>query len=175
MMLTLFLAILFGFSMKVSDLLADDGLKLFKFDGVFFGGLTGLCGIFLIFSDYVIANIIFAMYLGFLIRNKLDHFNHRLGAIFIFIGFASSGLFNKSLFYLFFFLVFLITDSIYDFLKAKQYNYYFITELVLPFFCLIFCIHQKYSLIIFYAFFLYICSYNITKMYALLKLNVIRL
>ncbi len=69
-------ALLFAITMKVADLFDEHGLKWFKGSTILFGFLWGGFGALLVLSNNTIANIMLAMSLAFLVRNRLDYLNH---------------------------------------------------------------------------------------------------
>ena len=64
--------------MKISDLLDEHNLKLFKGADIFFSVLCAIFACILITYDDVIANIIMAMVMGFVIRRLVDYRNHAI-------------------------------------------------------------------------------------------------
>lgn len=158
-------ALSFGISMKIADLLDEHSLSLFRGADIVFGLLTGLFGGLLVLDNIVTANIIFAIYLGFLIRNKLDYLNHRLGASIIIIVYAAYSSFEPLVFFSCFLFINLGIDNVYDYLKKKKFKYYFVTELGLPIYALIygFFSHEYTAFLVMV---LYTLGYNGTKFFA---------
>ncbi|MDP1709896.1 MAG: hypothetical protein Q8L21_03350 [Candidatus Komeilibacteria bacterium] len=159
-------AILYGITMKIADLLNEHGLKWFKGSAVFFGVLWGIFGGLLVFSGNNIANLILAMNIAFIIRNRLDFLNHQIASTIIIISFLFFSSFNPVLFTVFYiiFLVFgSLKDYVGDILKNKSvlatFNeamlYYPIPTFVC---CLIYG-----NWIIFWVFLLYTVSYDYIK------------
>ena len=94
-------ALLYGITMKIADLFNEHGLKWFKGSKILFGLLWGAFGALLILSNNTIANIMLAMNLAFIIRNRLDYINHQIAASIIIISFLFSSIFNPTLFLVF--------------------------------------------------------------------------
>ncbi|MFA6551707.1 MAG: hypothetical protein WCV41_04240 [Patescibacteria group bacterium] len=159
-------AILYGITMKVADLLNEHGLKWFKGSAVFFGVLWGIFGSLLVIGDKNIANIILAMNVAFIIRNRLDFINHQIASTIIIIIFLFFSTFNPVLFTIFY-IIFLIFGSLKDYvgdiLKKKSVPatlneamlYYPIPTFI---YCLIYG-----NWIIFWTFLLYTISYDYVK------------
>ena len=164
-------ALLFGVTMKIADLLDEHGLKWFKGDAIIFGFLWGIFGSLLILSNNLVANIILAMNIAFIIRNRLDYINHQIAATIIIITFLFSQVFQPILFSIFF-IIFLIfgsfKDYIDDILTRKQLEkkglFYYLNELMLyyPIPTLIYCLLYG-NWIVFWIFLTYNLSYNIIK------------
>ncbi len=72
-------AFCFGFTLKVADLIVDDNLSLFPHASLIFGALWGIFASFIVFLDDNTAYVFSALILYWLIRDKLDHLNHRIG------------------------------------------------------------------------------------------------
>lgn len=160
-------ALLYGITMKIADLLNEHGLKWFKGSAIIFGFLFGIFGALLVLSGNVLANIMLAMVIAMIIRHRLDYLNHQIAASIIIITFLFSSVFNPLLFMIFYtvILIFgLLRDYVGDVLKKKNklsslYDgimwYYPIPTLV---YCLIYG-----NWIVFWAFFAYTFSYDLTK------------
>ena len=163
-------AILYGITMKVADLFNEHGLKWFKGANILFGILWGVFGVLLVLSHNTIANIILAMNIAFIIRNRLDYLNHQIATSIIIISFLFFATFQSWLFLTFFF-IFLIfgsmKDYIDDILKKKKGALVLFNETMLyyPIPTLIYCLLYG-NWIIFWAFLLYTLSYDITKYFA---------
>lgn len=166
-------ATLYGITMKIADLLDEHGLKWFKGSDILFGFLWGIFGILLIIGNDIIANIVLAMNLAFIIRNRLDYLNHQIGSSIIIISFLLFAKFNFNLF-LIFYLIFLIFGSLKDYIddilvrknKKKKDLFYHLNESMLyyPIPTFIYSLITK-EWIVFYAFLLYTIAYNLTKNY----------
>ncbi|MFH1899975.1 MAG: hypothetical protein ABIJ83_01745 [Patescibacteria group bacterium] len=159
-------AILYGITMKVADLLNEHGLKWFKGSAIFFGVLWGVFGSLLVLGDKNIANIILAMNIAFIIRNRLDFINHQIASTIIIISFLFFSTFNPALFAVFF-IIFLIFGSLKDYvgdiLKKKSMSATFNEAMLYyPIPTFIYCLIYG-NWIIFWAFFLYTASYDSVK------------
>ncbi len=160
-------AILFGITMKIADLHDEHKLKYFKGSAILFGFLLGGFGTLLVLSNVLIANIMLAMTLASIIRNRLDYINLQIAGTTIIISFIASSIFMPILFTVFF-AIFLIFGSVRDYIgdKIKKKNklqsiyddvmwYYSIPTLI---YCLIYG-----NWIIFGAFLVYEIAYDLTK------------
>ncbi len=105
---------LFGYSMKIADLLDEHGLKWFKGADWLAGVAWGMFGSMLLLYNDAIANIMLAMIAGFVIRRRLDYPNHILAALMIVASFFLFAVFDYSIF-LPFFLVFTVFGAIKDY------------------------------------------------------------
>ena len=114
-------ALLYGITMKVADLLDEHGLKWFKGSDILFGFLWGLFGALLVLSNNIIANIILAMNLAFIIRYRLDYLNHQIAASIIIITFILTSQIEVTLFIVFY-LFFLVFGSLRDYVGEKVKN-----------------------------------------------------
>jgi len=116
------LAILYGATMKIADLLDEHGLHWFRGDKLLFGLLWGIFGILLVASRADIANVILAMVLAYLIRMRLDYFNHVLASTMIIASFLFFAHFDRKIFTIFF-LTFVIFGGIRDYVgNVRQKN-----------------------------------------------------
>lgn len=160
-------ALLFGITMKIADLLDEHGLKWFKGSAILFGFLWGGFGALLVLSNNVIANLMLAMTLAFIIRNRLDYLNHQIAASIIIVSFLFGSVFNPILF-LAFYAIFLIFGSLRDYIgdKIKKKNqlqalydnvmwYYPIPTFI---YCLLYG-----NWIIFWVFLVYTIGFDVTK------------
>ncbi|MFA6035567.1 MAG: hypothetical protein WC759_01265 [Candidatus Micrarchaeia archaeon] len=105
---------LFGYSMKMADLLDEHGLKWFKWADMLMGIAWGCFGAVLVLYDFTIANIMLAMIAGFVVRKRLDYQNHILAAALIVAAFALFAQFDYLIF-LPFFLVFTLFGALKDY------------------------------------------------------------
>lgn len=160
-------ALLFGITMKIADLLDEHGLKWFKRDAILFGFLWGGFGALLVLSNNLIANLILAMTLAFIIRNRLDHINHQIAASIIIISFLFSTVFNPILF-ISFYAIFLAFGSARDYIgdkikkKNKLQSLYDNIMWYYPIPTFIYCLFYG-DWIIFWVFLVYTIAYDITK------------
>ena len=162
-------ALLYGITMKIADLFDEHGLEWFKGEGdnIIFGFLWGIFGALLVLSDNTIANIMLAMNIAFIIRNRLDYINHRIAASIIIISFLFSSVFNPVLF-ISFYAIFLIfgssKDYVDDILKKKKGLLVFLNEAMLyyPVPTFIYCLLYG-NWIVFWAFLIYTIAYDTTK------------
>lgn len=165
--MVIFYALLYGITMKIADLLNEHGLKSFKGSAILLGFLWGGFGVLLILSNNIVANIILAMNLAFIIRNRLDYINHRIASSIIIITFLFSSALNPILL-ITFYVIFLIfgssKDYVDDTLKKKKGVLVFLNEAMLyyPVPTLIYCsIYGNW--IVFWVFLVYTIAYDSTK------------
>lgn len=160
-------AILCGVTMKIADLLDEHGLKWFKGSRIIFGILWGVFGALLVLSHNTIANIILAMNIAFIIRNRLDYLNHQIAASIIIISFLFFASFQPWLFLTFFF-IFLIFGSLRDYVgekikkKGRALILYDEIRWYYPIPTLIYCLLYG-NWIVFWAFLLFTIGYDLTK------------
>lgn len=165
--LILLYAVLYGLTMKIADLLNEHKLKWFKGSAILFGFLWGGFGVLLVLSNNLIANIMLAMNLAFIIRGRLDYINHRIAASVIIIGFLFSSIFSPILF-ISFYAIFLVfgssKDYVDDILKKKKGILIFLNESMLyyPIPTFIYCLLYE-NWIVFWVFLVYTIAYDITK------------
>lgn len=163
----LFYSLLYGINMKIADLLNEHGLKWFKGSNMLFGILWGCFGILLVLSNNAIANIILAMNIAFIVRNRLDYLNHKIAASMIILGFLLTSAINPILFAVFYvtFVLFgSVKDYVDDVLKKKNGILVSLNEAMLyyPISTLIYGLITN-EWIVFLVFFTYTLSYDITK------------
>ena len=163
-------SMLYAVTMKISDLLDEHGLKLFKGASYLFSFLCAIFGCLLILSDTIIANIILAMVIGFVIRKRIDYNNHILAFVII-----TSCFFIFSNIILNIYFPFLIAIILLGFLKDTKYKtskskliklinkIYLYIPIIYAIPSLIYSIISS-DWIIFFAFFTYDLSYNITRL-----------
>lgn len=159
-------AILYGITMKIADLLNEHGLKMFKGSAIIFGILWGVFGALLILSNNIIGNIILAMNIAFIIRNRLDCINHQIASSIILIAFLITSHFELNIF-LPFYAIFLIFGSLKDYIddKKKGKGILFILNesmFYYPIPTFIYCLLYG-NWIVFFAFLFYTLAYDITK------------
>lgn len=164
------IAILYGVTMKIADLLNEHGMKWFRFSDVLFGILCGAFGALLLFSDAAVSNIILAMVIAFVIRRRIDYLNHAIAFTIIIVTFLIYGSVNPALF-LPFFLIFTIfgglKDYVDDVLKKRNGLLFALNESMLYYPIPTFVYSLLYgNWIVFVVFLLYTISYDATKYYA---------
>jgi hypothetical protein len=153
--------------MKLADLLDEHGLKLFKGADILFGILWGIFGALLVIENKIIANMIFAMCVAFIIRRRLDYLNHDIAVTLIFFSFFLYSEFTPKIFFVYYF-VFLIFGSLRDYLGEKIKNKSQITAIYdnfmwyYPIPTFIFCLIYG-NWIVFWSFLAYTCAYDLTK------------
>jgi len=77
-------AAIFGITMKIADLLVDDGYKWFPGADILLGLTWGAAGALLAMADWRIANLLVAIVLAFFVRDRIDRKNHGLAAAVMF-------------------------------------------------------------------------------------------
>lgn len=164
-------AVLYGVTMKIADLLNEHGLKLFKFSNVLFGVIWGLFGALLVLSNPIIANIVLAMSMAFLIRRRIDYLNHAIAVTIIFVTFLFYSSIAIPLFLVFYFIFLIfggLKDYVDDILKKRKNLLFYLSETMLyyPIPTFIYCLIYG-NWIVFYVFLLYTISYNLTKYYGI--------
>ncbi len=163
-------SMLFAVTMKISDLLDEHGLRLFRGSPFFFSFLCAAFGCLLIISDITIANIIFAMIMGFVVRKRIDYANH----IFAFVILTSCFLIYSNLIIGIYF-PFLSVIILLGFLKDTKYKknnskfimfvnkVYLFVPIIYAFPSLVYSILSS-DWDVFFVFFTYDLSYNITRL-----------
>ena len=163
-------SMIYAVTMKVSDLLDEHGLKLFKGSQYVFSIICALFGCLLIIADAVIANVIFAMIIGFVIRKRIDYANHILAFLILSSCFLSCSTFLSQIYYPFLAII-LILGFIKD-TKYRQSNSK-ILKLINKMYLYIPIIYALPALIysmfsakwdVFFVFFTYDFSYNIARL-----------
>jgi hypothetical protein len=91
-LLLLLTAFGFGVTLKVADLVADDGVRLFRGDRYLFGLLWGLFGAGLIWQDFDTACVYAALLAYWVYRRKLDDPGHQLGGTILLVAVISRNL-----------------------------------------------------------------------------------
>jgi hypothetical protein len=157
-------ALFFGITEKIADLLDEHGLNWFKGSAIIFGLLFALFGSLLIFANNIIANVLLAMVLACLLRNRIDYLNHQITATIMLLSFIIFATFS---FYVFsaFFIIALFFGALRDYIgdKIKKKNklqklyesimwYYAIPALI---YCIFFG-----DWVVFWAFFIYTIAYD---------------
>lgn len=156
--------------MKIADLLNEHKLKWFKGSSVIFGILWGIFGSLFLLTNNIIGNLVLAMNIAFIIRNRLDYINHQIAASIIIITFLFTTKFEPFLFLTFYiiFLVFgFLKDYIDDTLKKKSGLLVKLNESMLyyPIPTFIYCIYFG-NWIVFFSFLIFTISYDLTKFIA---------
>ena len=162
-------SILYAVSMKISDLLDEHEKHFFKGDKILFGVLCGLFGCVLIVYNTIVANVIFAMIIGFVVRKKIDYLNHIIAFIII----SSCFLYFSQIIYNIYF-PFLIAILILGLIKELKYiqNKSTLVKIICKMYLYIPIVYALPSLIysilssdwkVFTTFFLFDLSYNITR------------
>ncbi|MFA4873353.1 MAG: hypothetical protein WC659_05455 [Patescibacteria group bacterium] len=166
MLTIIIIASLYGATMKLADLCDEHGLWLFRGDAILFGILWGIFGSLLVLVDEFIANIMLAMNLAFIVRGRLDYFNHQLASSLIILTFLFSSPLHPFLFGAFY-VIFVIFGSTKDFLddvlkKSGPLATFFEIMPYYPIPTFIYSIISGYW-IVFIAFLTYTVSYNAVK------------
>ncbi len=164
--LLIFFAVAYGITMKVADLLNEHGLKWFKGSPIIFGFLWGIFGALLVTGNNTIANIMLAMNVAFVVRNRLDFLNHQIAASIVIITFLFTGTFSPITF-LIFYAIFLVFGSLKDYVDdvlKKKGTLALLNEAMLyyPIPTFIYCwLYGNW--IVFWVFLLYTIAYDATK------------
>lgn len=137
-------AVLFGFTMKMADLLGEHGLKWFKGSALVFGILFGSFGALMILSDNILANFFIAMLIHWTLRFRIDSLEHGFAGAIMFTTFVlnlSNFIFNPFVFWITLipFSIFGLLNDIADKKKIKGFIdklaesqlHYFIFPLIL--------------------------------------------
>ena len=169
-MLVLLYAMLYGITIKIADLLDEHGLKLFKGASILFGVLWGLFAVLLILSNPIIANIILAMNIAFIIRRRIDYLNHAIAVsmiIIVFVLFGSVDVMLFSIFCIIFIIFGGLKDYVDDIKKIRKGLFFNLNEISLyyPVPTFIYCVLFG-NWMVFYVFLVYNICYNLTKYYA---------
>ena len=163
---------LFAVTMKVADLLDEHGMRFFKGADILFGVLWGFFGALLCLTHTIIANVILAMMMGFVVRRRLDYANHIIAFIIVTTTFFLFSILVKPIYFFFLFaIIFLgvIKDMKY---KRQKVRFLKIIEGIYLYIPVIYAIPSLiYSILyndwmVFVAFFTYDFTYNITRLVA---------
>ncbi len=114
-------SIIYGVAMKIADLLNEHGLKWFKYSDLFLGIIWGVFGALILPYNINLANVVLAMNLVFVVRNRLDYINHQIASSIIIITFLYIGNFKFGIFILFY-TIFFIFGAIRDYIGDKVVN-----------------------------------------------------
>ncbi len=127
--------VLFGFTMKLADLVNEHGLRLFVFDSYIFGAMWGVFGSLLILSDLgsaggAVANAVLAMILAFIIQLRIDYLNHAIGTVMVIITFLGTSALIPNIFFVFFtsFVFFGVIRAYLGDIRAKKDIWYRLSE-----------------------------------------------
>jgi hypothetical protein len=126
----LFVAALYGATMKLADLFDEHGMHWFAGDKIVFGFLWGIFGALLVLSRVDIANFILAMVLAFIVRMRIDYRNHAIATAIIILAFVWKSQFDAIVFFVFF-ASFVIFGMLRDYLGDARQRHdwlYFINE-----------------------------------------------
>jgi hypothetical protein len=161
---TLLYAILLGVTMKIADLLDEHGLRFFMWSDILFGILWGAFGSLLILNSNVLANVMLAMVVAFILRYKIDYLNHGIASSMMLITFLFVSSFEPHTF-LPFFGVFTILGLAEDYLSDKS-KFKTIVPIRIPFYSGIGAVYALLAnyWIVFFSLFLYEISYVITDL-----------
>lgn len=163
-------SMMFAITMKISDLLDEHGLQLFKGASYFFSFLCAIFGCLLIISNSTIANIIFAMLMGFVVRKRIDYNNHILAFIIITSCFLVCAPLIVHIYFPFLFIIILLgllKDTKYSNSNSKTIKVinkiYLYVPIIYTLPSLVYSVISS-EWIVFFAFFTYDLSYNITRL-----------
>ena len=161
---------LYAVTMKISDLLDEHGLRLFKGAPYIFSILCAIFGCLLIAADDIIANIIFAMIMGFVVRKRIDYNNHILAFIIITSYFLFHTKFNANIYFPFLATIIIlgfIKDTKYKNHKSKLVKFvnkvYLFVPIIYALPSLVFSLITS-NWVVFFVFFTYDLFYNITRL-----------
>ena len=161
------LSIIYGATMKIADLLNEHGLRLFKYANLLFGLLWGLSGLILsLQAGSIIASVVLAMNVAFIVRGRLDYLNHQIASSIIILGiimFIKVAIIELIVFYLIFLIFGFIKDYLGDTLQKKNK----LSEMMLyyPISTFIYSVIFGYWEL-FIVFTVYMISYNFVKLVA---------
>ncbi|MDB5260625.1 MAG: hypothetical protein JWN37_856 [Candidatus Nomurabacteria bacterium] len=120
------LSLLYGSSMKMADLFNEHGVReWFKGAIIMMGILWGLFGALLIISNIYVANLVMAMVLAFIVRMRIDYWNHAIATVIIIITFLFTQTIEPTSF-ITFFLVFSIFGAMKDYFGDKVRDHSFV-------------------------------------------------
>ena len=172
------IAALFGFTIKLADLVNEHGLRLFWGDSYFFGVAWGVLGALVILGDPtngIISNAVLAMVLAFIIQLRIDYVNHAIGTVMIIVTFLATSSFAPQTFFIFFasFVFFGALRAYLGDVRGKKDMWFRLSEpgwvhyFVVPFVWSL--VTGIWSLFVFFA--VYRGCYNIAK-YGLYRMGV---
>jgi len=113
-----------GATMKIADLLNEHDYKWFKYSDLLFGLLWGISGAYLITINQILATIWIAVLFCFIVRYRLDYFNHGIaaGIWFITMLYINYNLRDNLIPFIYFASLFTITGLIHDYFQYKNPN-----------------------------------------------------
>jgi len=113
-----------GATMKIADLLDEHNFKWFKSSGLLFGLLWGISGAYLITINQILATIWISVLFCFIVRYRLDYFNHGIaaGIWFITMLYTNYSLWNNLIPLIYFASLFTITGLTHDYFQYKNQN-----------------------------------------------------
>jgi len=160
-------ALAYGITMKVADLLNEHNLKWFKGSPIILGFLWGIFGTMLVTGNNTLANIILAMNVAFIVRNRLDYINHQIATSIIIIAFLLTSTFLPAQFLIFYFVFLVfgsIKDMVSDSLKKQGGMVVFLKGAMLyyPIPTFIYC-YIYGNWMVFWVFLAYTIAYDLTK------------
>lgn len=166
-------SVLFGFTMKVADLLDEHGLKWFKDSPLLFGILWGGFGSLLMFVGENLAIFLFALVVHWVLRYRIDYLNHGIaasGMLIIFIYLYPSLSFNW-LFFLVVFVSFSVHGLFNDLVDRGKMNgliaKYFQSNIHWIWIPLIFALYESRYVDVFIVSSLFIITYELTNHYGM--------
>jgi hypothetical protein len=168
------LGIGYGVTMKVADLFNEHGLKGFRYLDLIFGIAWGLFGASLVLlGGNEMANIILAMNLAMIPRNRIDFLNHQIAVVLIVLAYLYTSFFEPGIFLTFlavFFVFGALRDYVGEKLKIKKDWKFWLIESMPYYFvpAFIYCLYRGHWEI-FAAFAAYAAAYLITKVIAARK------
>jgi hypothetical protein len=113
-----------GATMKIADLLDEHNFKWFKYSNLLFGLFWGISGAYLITINQILATIWISVLFCFIIRYRLDYFNHGIAAAIWFITmlYINYSLRDNLFPFIYFASLFTITGLMHDYFQYKNKN-----------------------------------------------------
>src|SRR3989338_1887819 len=113
-------AVLWGMTEKIADLLDEHGLKWFFGANILFGVLWGFfLSLLVISQNFVVASLAFARLLSYILRYRIDYLNHGIAAVTVLVAFAANNVQLAWTAFWYFFAVFAIGGFIHDALDER--------------------------------------------------------
>ena len=113
-------AVLWGMTEKIADLLDEHGLKWFPGANILFGVLWGFfLSLLVISQNFVVASLAFARLLSYILRYRIDYLNHGIAAVTVLVAFAANNVQLAWTAFWYFFAVFAIGGFIHDSLDER--------------------------------------------------------